>query len=157
MRSGLNAWLARRGYARHDHVRYTDEQATQLHRIEQEQRRQARRTEVERNANRIMADDYIPAGPVQNVRARLGFENTSPRATAADRRAGRGAREDPEQTESDQAPPAQNRLATEIRAERERQRMTPAPVSALNAVLGTEDALPATQDDEVVVDDVTLL
>ena len=98
-----------------------------------------------------MADDYIPVEPVRNVRARLGFENASPRAT--DRRAG----EDPEQTESDQAPPAQNRLATEIRAEREMQRMTPAPVSALNAVLGTADALPATQDDEVVVDDVTLL
>ena len=119
MRSGLNAWLTRRGYARHDHVRYTDEQATQLHRQEQEQRRQARRTEVERNANRIMAEDYIPVEPVRNVRARLGFENASPRAT--DRRAG----EDPEQTESDQAPPAQNRLATEIRAARERRRMTP--------------------------------
>jgi hypothetical protein len=143
MRSGLNAWLTRRGYARHDHVRYTDEQATQLHRLEQEQRRQARRTEVERNANRIMAEDYIPVEPVRNVRARLGFENASPRAT--DRRAG----EDPEQTESDQAPPAQNRLAAEIRAERERQRMTPAQVSAFNAVLGIGQPIAAPQDDDV--------
>ena len=151
MRSGLNAWLTRRGYARHDHVRYTDEQATQLHRLEQEQRRQARRTEVERNANRIMADDYIPVEPVRNVRALLGFENGSPHAT--DRRAG----EDPEQAESDQALPAQNRLATEIRAERARQRMAPAQVSALNAVLRIGEPLAAPQDDEVVVDDVTLL
>ena len=54
-----------------------------------------------------MADDYIPVEPVH---ARLGFENDPPRAR--DRRAG----EDPEhaQTKSDQALPAQNRLATEI-------------------------------------------
>ena len=127
----------------------TDEQATQAqaHRLEQEQRRQARRTEVERNANRTIADGYIPVEPVRNVCARLGFENDSPRAT--DRR----AREDPEQTESDQAPPAQNRLATEIRAERESRRMTPAQASTLNVVLGTGEALAAPQDDEVVVDD----
>ena len=151
MRSGLNVWLTHCGYAGHDHVRYTDEQATQLHHLEQEQQRQARRTEVERNANRIMADGYIPVEPVRNVRARLGFENNSSRAT--DRRAG----EDPEQTESDQAPPAQSRLATEIRAEWERRRMAPAQASALNAVLGTGEALAAPHDDEVVVDDVTLL
>ena len=35
--------------------------------------------------------------------------------------------------------------------------MAPAQVSALDPILGTEDALPATHDDEVVVDDVTLL
>ena len=100
-----------------------------------------------------MADDYIPGEPVRNVRARIGFENASPRAT--DRRDG----EDPEQTESDQALPAQSRLATEIRAERGRQRMAPAPwpACALNAALGTADALPATQDDEVAVGDVPLL
>ena len=93
-----------------------------------------------------MADDYIPVEPVRNVRARLGFENASPRAT--DRRAG----EDPagEQTESDQAPPAQNRLATETRAERERRRMAPAQTSALNAALGSGAA---PQDDDVQVDD----
>ena len=34
---------------------------------------------------------------------------------------------------------------------------TPAQVSALDPILGTEDALPATHDDEVVVDDVDLL
>ena len=101
-----------------------------------------------------MADGHIPAESVRNVRARLGFETDSPGAT--DRRAGEG----PEQTESDQAPPAQNRLAivlTEIRAERKSRRMTPAQVSALKAVLGTGEALVAPQDDEVVVDDVTLL
>ena len=35
--------------------------------------------------------------------------------------------------------------------------MTPAQVSALDPILGTEDALPATHDDEVVVGDATLL
>ena len=35
--------------------------------------------------------------------------------------------------------------------------MTPAKVSALDPILGTADALPATHGDEVVVDDLTLL
>ena len=95
MRSGLNVWLTHCGYAGHDHVRYTDEQATQLHHLEQEQQRQARRTEVNQNANRIIADDYIPAEPLRNAHARLGFGNASPGATD------HHAREDPEQAESD--------------------------------------------------------
>ena len=35
--------------------------------------------------------------------------------------------------------------------------MTPAQVSALDPILGTEDALPATHGDEVAVGDVALL
>ena len=35
--------------------------------------------------------------------------------------------------------------------------MMPAQVSTLDPILSTNDALPATHDDEVVVDDVTLL
>ena len=35
--------------------------------------------------------------------------------------------------------------------------MAPAQVSALDPILGTEDALPATHDDEVVVGDLILL
>ena len=35
--------------------------------------------------------------------------------------------------------------------------MTPAQTSALDPILGTADALPATQDDEVAVDDVIVL
>ena len=108
MQSGLNVWLACCGYARHDHVCYTNEQATQLHHLEQEQQRQARRIEVEQNANRIMAEDYILVEPVRNVHAHLGFENTSPYATNC------CVGEDPEQTESDQALPVQKRLAANI-------------------------------------------
>ena len=49
------------------------------------------------------------------------------------------------------------RLVSEIRAERRREMMTPAQVSALDLILGIADALPATHDDEVVVDDVIML
>ena len=35
--------------------------------------------------------------------------------------------------------------------------MMPAQVSALDPILGTTDALPATHNDEVVADNVTLL
>ena len=62
-----------------------------------------------------------------------------------------------ESRDADQARSPQNRLVSEIRAEKRREMMAPAQVSALDPILGTEDALPATHDDEVVVDDVTLL
>ena len=70
------------------------------------------------------------------------------------------AAEDPAQRESrdaDQARSPQNRLVSEIRAERRREMMTPAQVSALDPILGTADALPATHNDDVVVDDVITL
>ena len=72
------------------------------------------------------------------------------------------AEEDPTQRESrdaDQARTPQSGLVSEIRAEvaMGRKVMAPTQVGALDTILGTADAPPATQGDGVVVGDGSLL
>ena len=62
-----------------------------------------------------------------------------------------------ESHDADQAQSPQNRLISKIQAKRRREMMMPAQVNTLDPILSTKDALPTTHNNEVVVDDLTLL